>query len=335
MPGGKLSAEQWLALDRVADLADGTMRLTTRQGVQFHMVHKGALRELVAGINASLLTTLAACGDVVRNVMGSPWPDSRQEVIEPLVDDARRPLPPADVRLLAAVGRRRAGSDGAAGAPSVPRSARSQAFTRADLRRCLPAAEVQDHRRLAGRQQRRRAGQRRRHRADVVRWTHGCGDRLQRVCRWRARHEPRPRRRHVPAARRTARVGAARARHRRRRGRRDDATRLRRPQRPPPRPPQVSGRVTGHRVDADGSWPAGGSRDPPAGRTAAVAAGGVPRHPRRRHRPSRSVRQGCGPRWRRPAHRASLSGRRRVGHEAADHRSPGPVAVRDLAGSDR
>jgi len=86
VPGGKLSAEQWLALDRLADLADGTMRLTTRQGVQFHVVHKGELHELVEGINRSLLTTLAACGDVVRNIMGSPWPDERQDVIEPLVD---------------------------------------------------------------------------------------------------------------------------------------------------------------------------------------------------------------------------------------------------------
>ena len=49
VPGGKLTAEQWLALDRLADLADGTMRLTTRQGVQFHVVHKGELHELVDG----------------------------------------------------------------------------------------------------------------------------------------------------------------------------------------------------------------------------------------------------------------------------------------------
>ena len=87
VPGGKLSAEQWLALDRLADLADGSMRLTTRQGVQFHVVHKGELHELVSGINRSLLTTLAACGDVVRNIMGSPWPDERQAVVEPLVAD--------------------------------------------------------------------------------------------------------------------------------------------------------------------------------------------------------------------------------------------------------
>jgi sulfite reductase (ferredoxin) len=85
VPGGKLTAEQWLALDRLADLADGTMRLTTRQGVQFHMVHKGELHQLVESINRALLTTLAACGDVVRNVMGSPWPDERQAVISPLV----------------------------------------------------------------------------------------------------------------------------------------------------------------------------------------------------------------------------------------------------------
>ncbi len=85
IPGGRLSAEQWLALDGVADLADGTMRLTTRQGMQFHFVHKGELKPLVRSINGALLTTLAACGDVVRNVMGSPWPDERQAVIEPLV----------------------------------------------------------------------------------------------------------------------------------------------------------------------------------------------------------------------------------------------------------
>jgi sulfite reductase (ferredoxin) len=85
VPGGKLSAEQWLALDRLAELADGTMRLTTRQGVQFHVVHKGELHELVEGINRAVLTTLAACGDVVRNTMGSPWPDDRQAVLDPLL----------------------------------------------------------------------------------------------------------------------------------------------------------------------------------------------------------------------------------------------------------
>ena len=86
VPGGRLSAEQWLAEDRLADLADGTMRLTTRQGMQFHFVPKGSLRSVVKGVNDAVLTTLAACGDVVRNIMGCPWPDERQEVIAPLVD---------------------------------------------------------------------------------------------------------------------------------------------------------------------------------------------------------------------------------------------------------
>jgi sulfite reductase (ferredoxin) len=86
LPGGRITAEQWLAQDRLADLADGAMRLTTRQGMQFHMAPKGSLRPLVKGINEALLTTLAACGDVVRNIMGCPWPDARQEVIGPLVD---------------------------------------------------------------------------------------------------------------------------------------------------------------------------------------------------------------------------------------------------------
>lgn len=86
VPGGRITAQQWLAQDRLAELADGAMRLTTRQGMQFHMVPKGSLRPLVKGINETLLTTLAACGDVVRNIMGCPWPDERQEIVGPLVD---------------------------------------------------------------------------------------------------------------------------------------------------------------------------------------------------------------------------------------------------------
>jgi sulfite reductase (ferredoxin) len=86
VPGGVITNEQWLALDRVAALADHKLRLTTRQGVQYHVVHKGELRELVGGINASLLTTLGACGDVVRNVMACPLPHpERRAVLEPLV----------------------------------------------------------------------------------------------------------------------------------------------------------------------------------------------------------------------------------------------------------
>jgi sulfite reductase (ferredoxin) len=95
VPGGVISNEQWLALDRIAALADNKLRLTTRQGVQFHVVHKGELRELVAAINASLLTTLGACGDVVRNVMACPFPDpERTAILDPLVADIVRRFRP-------------------------------------------------------------------------------------------------------------------------------------------------------------------------------------------------------------------------------------------------
>jgi sulfite reductase beta subunit-like hemoprotein len=74
-PAGRLTAAQWLALDALADShADGTLRLTTRQGVQFHGVLREDLKGTIAGIHRALLTTLAACGDVVRNVITSPAP---------------------------------------------------------------------------------------------------------------------------------------------------------------------------------------------------------------------------------------------------------------------
>jgi sulfite reductase (ferredoxin) len=88
IPGGRLTAAQYLALDALADrYANGTLRITTRQGIQFHGVVKGELKATIAGINESLLTTLAACGDVVRNVMSTPAP-IRDEVHRRLEADA-------------------------------------------------------------------------------------------------------------------------------------------------------------------------------------------------------------------------------------------------------
>ena len=75
MPGGRLTAAQYLALDELADdRANGTIRITTRQGIQFHGILKGDLKPAIADINHTLLTTMSACGDVVRNVMCSPTP---------------------------------------------------------------------------------------------------------------------------------------------------------------------------------------------------------------------------------------------------------------------
>lgn len=73
LPGGLLTAAQYLALDDLAgQYANGTLRVTTRQGFQFHGVLKGQLKPTIAGVNHALATTLAACGDVRRNVMACP-----------------------------------------------------------------------------------------------------------------------------------------------------------------------------------------------------------------------------------------------------------------------
>ena len=89
MPGGLLTAAQYLAFDALADrYSNGTLRITTRQGVQFHGIVKGNLKPAIADINETLLTTQAACGDVVRNVMTSPAP-VRDAVHARLESDAR------------------------------------------------------------------------------------------------------------------------------------------------------------------------------------------------------------------------------------------------------
>lgn len=76
VPGGLVTADQWCALDRIADqYANGTLRLTTRQAVQYHGVLKRGLKQAMASINGTLLDTLAACGDVNRNVMCTAHPD--------------------------------------------------------------------------------------------------------------------------------------------------------------------------------------------------------------------------------------------------------------------
>ncbi|HEX3498432.1 MAG TPA: NADPH-dependent assimilatory sulfite reductase hemoprotein subunit [Stellaceae bacterium] len=90
LPGGRLSAAQYLALDAVADrYANGTLRITTRQTIQFHGVVKAELKQTIAALNRALVTTLAACGDVVRNVTTVPAP-IRDAVHARLDEDARR-----------------------------------------------------------------------------------------------------------------------------------------------------------------------------------------------------------------------------------------------------
>jgi sulfite reductase (ferredoxin) len=73
--GGRLSPRQWLALDDAADqFADGTLRLTSRQAIQYHRVYGPKLAPLMRHLNRQYRdgATVSACGDVNRNVMASP-----------------------------------------------------------------------------------------------------------------------------------------------------------------------------------------------------------------------------------------------------------------------
>src|ERR1051325_8801534 len=74
-PGGVLTAPQYLACDRLStQYANDTLRITTRQDFQFHGVIKSNLRQTIRELNEALVTTIAACGDVERNVMAPPTP---------------------------------------------------------------------------------------------------------------------------------------------------------------------------------------------------------------------------------------------------------------------
>ena len=74
-PGGRIPAGLFLAMDELADrLGDGTLRATTRQAFQMHGVPKADLKEVIGTIVRSMGSTLAACGDINRNVMAPAAP---------------------------------------------------------------------------------------------------------------------------------------------------------------------------------------------------------------------------------------------------------------------
>ncbi|WP_018923101.1 assimilatory sulfite reductase (NADPH) hemoprotein subunit [Salsuginibacillus kocurii] len=85
-PGGVATPEQWLVMDDLAHkYANGTLRLTTRQAFQLHGIVKPNLKNSIKEMNEALLSTLAACGDVNRNVMCTPNPyqsEEQEEVYE-------------------------------------------------------------------------------------------------------------------------------------------------------------------------------------------------------------------------------------------------------------
>src|SRR5580698_8519912 len=81
VPGGKLTSAQLLAeLDLCDEVGNTTLRITSRQGLQLHGVLKGDLWKTIRRINEIQLTTLAACGDVERNVMCCPAPHKQDPV---------------------------------------------------------------------------------------------------------------------------------------------------------------------------------------------------------------------------------------------------------------
>ncbi|WHZ55956.1 assimilatory sulfite reductase (NADPH) hemoprotein subunit [Metabacillus hrfriensis] len=86
MPGGVAKPEQWLVMDDLAQkYGNGTLKLTTRQTFQMHGILKWNMKPTIQEIHASMLDTIAACGDVNRNVMciSNPYQsDIHSEVYE-------------------------------------------------------------------------------------------------------------------------------------------------------------------------------------------------------------------------------------------------------------
>ena len=75
LPSGVVTPAQWLVFDQIArEHANGTLRITTRQTFQWHGIIKHNLKPTIAAIHASLAGTIAACGDVVRNVVSTANP---------------------------------------------------------------------------------------------------------------------------------------------------------------------------------------------------------------------------------------------------------------------
>ncbi len=97
IPGGKLTSDQLLAeLDLCDEIGNTTLRITSRQGLQLHGVLKHDLWKTIHRINEIQLSTLAACGDVERNVMCCPAPlhDRVRGQLQQLADDLAAHLCP-------------------------------------------------------------------------------------------------------------------------------------------------------------------------------------------------------------------------------------------------
>src|SRR5688572_3628801 len=87
IPGAAMTPAQWTTFDDLASrYGNSTVRAATRPSIQFHGVVKSGLGPLVKKINESMLSTLAACGDVNRNITASPTPTQTEARAEMLKD---------------------------------------------------------------------------------------------------------------------------------------------------------------------------------------------------------------------------------------------------------
>jgi len=90
VPGGVVNPKQWLQMDWISEeYANHTLKLTTRQAFQLHGVIKSNLKKTIQAMNAELMDTIAACGDVNRNVMCHPNP-AESELHAEVAETARR-----------------------------------------------------------------------------------------------------------------------------------------------------------------------------------------------------------------------------------------------------
>jgi sulfite reductase (NADPH) hemoprotein beta-component len=89
-PGGALTGPQYLVCDDLSRrYGNNTLRITTRQDFQFHGILKTNLRQTMKSLNEALITTLAACGDVERNVMAPPTP-ATSPLVDEVLEQARK-----------------------------------------------------------------------------------------------------------------------------------------------------------------------------------------------------------------------------------------------------
>src|SRR3954471_7470316 len=89
-PGGVLSSKQYVVCDQIAtQYANNTLRITTRQDFQFHGIVKSNIRATMRSLNEALMSTIAACGDVERNVMAPPTP-STSPLVDHVLEEASR-----------------------------------------------------------------------------------------------------------------------------------------------------------------------------------------------------------------------------------------------------